>query len=152
MISHKNDKRSLKARRPDLVEEWDYEQNGSLKPEHVTEYSHKKVWWLCEKCGHSWEALIYSRSNGAGCPCCNGKVVIKGKTDLKTLRPDIAAEWDYEKNEGMRPEDFTEFSNTKVWWLCEKCGHSWRATIDNRSRGRGCPCCSGRVAKKGWRK
>ena len=36
--------------------------------------------------------------------------------------PALAAEWDYEKNGDLRPEDFTGGSNRKVWWRCEK-GH-----------------------------
>ena len=29
----------------------------------------------------------------------------------------------------------------KVWWICEK-GHNFEATIDNRTKGSGCPLCS----------
>lgn len=31
--------------------------------------------------------------------------LIKGKTDLKTRFPEVAAQWDDEKNEGTGPED-----------------------------------------------
>ena len=41
---------------------------------HYKSYSsHKKVWWL-GKCGHEWQAIIASRTNGTGCPCCAGAV------------------------------------------------------------------------------
>ena len=36
-----------------------------------------------------------------------------------------------------------------VWWLCPKCGFEWQASPNHRSRGMGCPCCSGRVPKIG---
>jgi len=29
----------------------------------------KKVWWMCEK-GHEWQAVVYSRNKGKGCPIC----------------------------------------------------------------------------------
>ena len=29
----------------------------------------KKIWWL-GKCGHEWQAAVYSRSSGTGCPVC----------------------------------------------------------------------------------
>jgi hypothetical protein len=61
---------------------------------------------------------------------------------LKVLRPDLASEWDYEKNK-IIPEDVSLGSNKKVWWKC-KYGHSWNEAISNRCRGRGCPYCSGR--------
>ena len=129
------------ARRPDLVLEWDYDKNGILKPENVTAFSDKKVWWKCDK-GHSWEAVISSRANGRGCPFCNRRLAITGETDLKTRRPDLVLEWDYDKNGELKPENFTEFSGKKVWWLC-KTGHSWKATIYSRARGCGCPYDSG---------
>jgi len=33
----------------------------------------------------------------------------------------------------------------KVWWYCSK-GHEWRAAINSRSSGNGCPYCSGKKA------
>ena len=36
-----------------------------------------------------------------------------------------------------------------VWWLCSQCGHEWQASPNNRKKGVGCPCCSGRVPKIG---
>ena len=35
--------------------------------------------------------------------------------NLKVIRPDIAKEWDYEKNHPLKPEDVTPHSNKKVW-------------------------------------
>ena len=49
-----------------LAAEWNYEKNGSLTPEMVLPYSHKKVWWKCEK-GHSWRTAIYSRKSHGLC-------------------------------------------------------------------------------------
>ena len=54
---------------PLLMSEWNYEKNGDLRPEHFTANSGKKVWWICEK-GHEWQATIYDRNNGRGCPEC----------------------------------------------------------------------------------
>jgi DNA-directed RNA polymerase subunit RPC12/RpoP len=36
----------------------------------------------------------------------------------------------------------------KVWWLCKKCAQSWRATVNSRVRGNGCPYCSGKKASE----
>lgn len=47
-------------------------------------------------------------------------------------------EWNYEKNEGMNPEDYTADSSEIVWWKCLY-GHEWKAPIKSRSEGRGCP-------------
>ena len=54
-------------------------------------------------------------------------------------------EWNYEKNERLKPNSFTRFSNKKVWWKCMKCGYEWQSTINNRSKGNGCPRCAGKI-------
>ena len=131
---------------PKLVEEWNYEKNGELKPENFMPNSHKKVWWKCSK-GHDWQATIFDRYNGTACPYCLNKKVLKGFNDLATLNPKLASEWNYEKNGDLRPEHFTVGSNKKVWWKCNK-GHEWQATISHRNHGRGCPYCAGRKKPK----
>jgi very-short-patch-repair endonuclease len=61
---------SLQEVNPLLAQQWHPTKNGSLLPRHVSAGSEKKVWWLCEK-GHEWEAVVYSRNNGSGCPRCS---------------------------------------------------------------------------------
>lgn len=57
--------------------------------------------------------------------------------------PNVAEEWDIEKNNGMTPDNFASNSHVKVWWRC-KSDHSWMAEIASRtSSGRGCPYCAG---------
>jgi len=62
---------------------------------------------------------------------------------LKSMYPEIARQWHYEKNGDMDPGKITPGSGKKVWWRCEK-GHEWENYIYNRTRGFGCPFCSGR--------
>ncbi len=137
----------LQTVNPTLAEEWNYEKNGDLTPEHFTANSNKKVWWKCAK-GHEWQATITHRTNGRGCPYCSGRYAIKGKNDLQTVNPTLAGEWNYEKNGDLTPEHFTANSSQKAWWKCSK-GHEWQATIADRNKGKGCPYCSGRYAIKG---
>ncbi len=59
----------LQTVNPTLSSEWDYEKNSGLTPEDVTPNSNKKVWWKCNK-GHEWQAYIYNRNKGNGCPQC----------------------------------------------------------------------------------
>ena len=136
----------LASQHPSLATEWNYDKNGTLKPDEVTEGSNKRVWWKCSKCGGEWEAIIWSRAKGRGCPYCAGKKAIAGVNDLKTKRPDLASEWNYEKNPGLVPEQFMPRSNAKVWWRCSCCHHEWQAVIGSRSQGRGCPACTGILA------
>ena len=129
----------LATKNSELVKEWDYAKNHPLLPSMVTPNSGKKVWWMCSK-GHGWEAIIYSRSNGNGCPICANKRVLPGYNDLATLNPQLASEWNHKKNNDLLPSMFTPNSGTKVWWICSR-GHEWKASIDHRTNGRGCPVC-----------
>ncbi|MBR3173717.1 MAG: hypothetical protein IKF24_04240 [Eubacterium sp.] len=140
----------LATKNPQLSFEWNYEKNGSLLPTQVSIGSSKKVWWKCEK-GHEWEASVNSRTKlGTNCPFCSGRKSVKGTNDLATVYPDIAKEWNYEKNIDLRPEDIGAYSSQKVWWKCEK-GHEWQATVNNRTgvNKTGCPVCSNRVIIRG---
>lgn len=136
----------LATLRPDIAAQWDYEKNGALKPEDVTVGSNKKVWWKCAR-NHSWPTRVHKRTKGSNCPFCMGKRVLPGFNDLATLRPDIAAEWDYDKNGNLTPEQVTAHANKKVWWKCHL-NHSWDATIagrthqGKRAKGQGCPYCA----------
>lgn len=57
--------------------------------------------------------------------------------------PELAKEWDYEKNGIMKPEHFKQGSHVKVWWKCSDCGTEWQDEIGHRvyfSRNK-CPGC-----------
>ena len=137
----------LKTTAPKLASEWHPTKNGDLTPEMVTAGSGKKVWWLCKRY-HEWKATVVDRNNGCDCPYCSGRIVLKGFNDLATVNPELAAEWHQEKNEGLTPDMATKNSGKKVWWQCKQ-GHEWRATIDSRSKGAGCPYCAGHKVLKG---
>ena len=138
----------LAALYPEIAAEWDYNKNGDLTPSTVAARSNKKVWWICKNGGHNWAASIYHRTSGSGCPFCSGRNAIPGETDLATLFPDVAKEWDHQKNGEITPDMVTAHSGKKFWWICEK-GHQWTAPAQSRTAGFGCPFCSGRNAIPG---
>ena len=125
-----------------LLREWDSDKNGALTPETVSAGSSKRAHWRCGR-GHRWEAVIYSRMEGRGCPYCTGQLPIPGETDLATTHPAIAAQWHPTKNGKWTPETVSAGSHRSVLWLCEK-GHEWRAMPCQRTyNNSGCPYCSG---------
>ena len=141
---------SLATEYPSIAKEWDAAKNVPLLPTQVISGTRRKVWWRCPK-GHSWRAAVYSRTTfGTGCPVCTGRQALAGENDLATLYPDIAAQWDEEKNGALHPSNVTAGSNRRVWWRCEK-GHSYRAMIAQRvQRGDGCPYCANRKVLPGF--
>lgn len=58
-------------------------------------------------------------------------------------RPEIVTEWDFSKNCGFGPEDFSYGSQVNAHWICEK-KHTWRTRILTRCvQNRNCPQCFG---------
>ena len=70
------------------------------------------------------------------------------ENSVLALRPDLAKEWNYDKNHSLKPDMFTLGAQTLLWWKCLK-GHEWKSSISNRAKGNGCPYCSGRRPIKG---
>ena len=137
------ERRTIIEVKPELEKEWAYDKNADFTPQNVFAYSKERYWWRCSK-GHTWETTPRSRTLGTrGCPYCAGHLPIIGETDFLSQCPEAAKEWDYEKNEGKRPEDYCLQSNLKFWWKCNE-GHSWHTSIQNRYKGSKCPYCSGR--------
>jgi hypothetical protein len=82
------------------------------------------------------------RVAGTGCPYCAGRKAILGETDLRTTHPEIASEWDAEKNPDIDITKVTARSSKMASWKCEA-GHTWQARIVNRANGtHACPYCS----------
>lgn len=134
----------LESQRPDLVKEWNFEENSDYTPDKVSIHSPRKVGWICNK-GHKWSATIEKRTQrNQGCPYCSGRRAIPGDTDIATLKPELMTLWDYDKNVeiGIYPENIKAHSDIKTWWKCSK-GHSWQTRTKNLSRGRSCPYCAG---------
>jgi hypothetical protein len=134
---------SLAYCHPDLMKEWNYEKNEGLSPYEVPRGAKQSVWWRCKK-GHEWEAVVSNRTksiNPTGCPDCYKDL---GENTLVHTHPEIAKEWNYEKNEGKRPEQYSYGSREKVWWKCPN-DHDWQADINNRTRANkkpsSCPKC-----------
>lgn len=125
-----------------LIREWDTEKNKEclhLSMEEITPNYMQKVHWKCEK-GHEFQVTPYYRTYyKSRCPMCSHKSR-RGK-DLQKTHPDLVKEWDYSKNEKL-PEEYSGWSQERVWWKCPKCGHEWYSMISGRAQqGTGCPRC-----------
>ena len=135
---------SFGALYPDLLREWNYELN-KVSPFEVLPASNKKYHWVCEKCGyHFVQSLSHRTLRHSQCPFCTSHVLVSGKNDLATQFPEVASEWNYERNT-LKPFEVSGGSNKKYWWKCKKCGYEWEAVVASRTkRGLGCAVCSGK--------
>lgn len=76
---------------------------------------------------------------------------------LSEAFPDLARQWDYERNEGLTPDKIHAGSHLKVWWKCPVCGYSYQKRVSNRTapskrpfESEKCPICLGRVIVPGF--
>lgn len=69
--------------------------------------------------------------------------------NLAICHPELAQEWDYNRNNGLVPQEITPCASKKAWWICRKCGYSWCAEVNSRHKGSGCPACANRIVWKG---
>ena len=146
---------SLAVKLPEIAQEWNYEKNGLLTPEMISNASGKKVWWKCSK-GHEWQATVNDRKKGYGCKICGIEKakIAKAESILKNdentlfnLFPELISEWDYQKNTSIDPKRITARNNRKVWWKCSICGFEWETAVSARTSGSGCPKCAKEKAR-----
>lgn len=106
---------------------------------------------------HSYEQLIKNAiKRGFKCPICANRQLLSGYNDFETRYPELAKEWNYEKNI-LKPNQVFPGSLKKVWWKHDitinnkKYIHEWESCIASRTSGnKGCPYCGGRKVLKGF--
>jgi len=118
-------------------------QADGWDPTTVTFGSNKIRKWKCPN-GHTWAGSVKTRARGGGCPICSNTKIVVGVNDLATTNPELAAQAD-----GWDPTTVTFGSGKKGNWRCEV-GHVWETTIKSRSKGGGCPICSGHELLAGY--
>lgn len=149
--------------RPEMIPLFDAEASGFTLDEvgnQTTRVGH----FECPQ-GHRWTKRVGSTAAGK-CPQCpkvraprkpraakkapkpSGPRLRAGSVALSTTHPEIAAQWDHDKNAPYTPETVSAGSSKRMWWLCEK-GHSWDAPVSNRVNY-GCPVCYGRRVLAGY--
>jgi len=78
-----------------------------------------------------------------------GSNKLTDKNRLSIVNPKLCEEWNYKKNGDLKPENVSFGCCKKVWWKCRK-GHEWKTSICHRSKGKGCPYCSGNKVIKSY--
>jgi len=126
-----------------LLEQWDNDRNREIgnSPGNTTLGSHKLIWWRCQECQkgkeHSWQARASSRTSGkvvTGCPFCAGHKLCECNS-LETVYPDVAADFDVQKN-GVSPAEVTSSTHTKYHWLSDEPDAKKRSVNQRTCRAR----------------
>lgn len=136
-----------------IASEWDYERNlaeGLGRPEDYSHGSVIYVNWRCNskegQCGcHKWKCSINDRTNPAHpskCPYCNSgpSKRLCPHNNLMALYPEVAQEWNHERNMD-KPTEYSPRSHVSKWWRCHKDkSHEWKDTINNRTKPASSQC------------
>lgn len=134
--------------RPDPEKYYDINKNKrSFKT--YSYMSNEKVWWNCDN-GHSFETMIMNvtRREQFQCPICENRLVEKGYNDLASQYPDLAQEFDADKNM-VHPDDIYYASTLQYWWKCTE-GHEFiRSAYHRVARAGECPVCNREIVVKG---
>ena len=48
--------------------------------------------------------------------------------------------WDFDRNNGKSPDEFSLYSHKKAWFLCPKCAQFYHGYLSKVANGRFCPC------------
>lgn len=77
---------------------------------------------------------------------------VKYENSLEYKSPAIAAEWDIQNNEGIKPSQVSNGSHDMYNWVCKECGTAFSMKINDRTskRGAGCPKCGKKKQINSW--
>jgi len=75
----------------------------------------------------SSDVCLHKRAVNAG-----RKKYLTNENNLSRAFPEIAKEWDFEKNE-LLPSDYCPNSDYDAAWICSFCEHGWKTKIKNRT-------------------
>ncbi|MCP2313925.1 zinc-ribbon domain-containing protein [Kitasatospora paracochleata] len=136
--------RSLAAVAPAVAKEFLSAVNGTTPADVFSQDNRRYIWTCSEFPQHRWAASPNNRvGKGSGCPYCSGSRVWE-LNRLSSSRPDLVAQWDYERNGALTPDSVSIGSSRKVHWKCpEGSDHRWPARVYKRTSGQGCPFCAG---------
>lgn len=131
---------NMRTTHPHLAQQFHPTRNGALSPDVLVAGTNKRLWWRCEVDGYEWRTTGSSRVRGTGCPLCASNYVVPGRTDMETTHPEVASDWDSERNPGTSPSRLLAGTQRRCWWLCPD-GHRERESGAARVRRGGCRAC-----------
>eukprot|EP00760_Papus_ankaliazontas_P000836 PhM_4_TR10263/c0_g2_i1/m.44816 len=127
-----------------LVDEWHPTRNSGtqLGPGNVSTESRLEAWWRCAGCSAEFKERVHIRASdpNRGCAVCAQEHL------LVTGVPEVAAEWDIDRNlrdSGIDIDTVRRDDVRTAWWRCHTCGGAWQEGVADRvTSPNGCPTCN----------
>lgn len=123
--------KSIAKQFPELINEWDIEDNIGYNPKEISIGSDIMIWWKCIKCKSKYQSRINHRCSGFDCPYCAGKKVNETNS-LYSRYPDLCNYWS--NTNIIKPTEVPVNSSKKVWWICPECKEEVKVNIHARVR------------------
>ena len=124
------------------------QKNGEIIPRQVFKSSStKKYWFDCNKCSHSFDAILSSVTNGTWCPYCTNQILCADTNCMHCEANSFASHeksycWS-QKNGDITPRDVFKSTGNKYWFDCSGCHHLFQQCLASiSSSGRWCMYCS----------
>ena len=127
----------------------DYFKNWSDKnietPFEVLKNSHKKYWFECPKCEHSFQQQLSNITRGNMCQYCHNLIMCKEKMNCQTCSNKSFASIErshcWSKKNLKKPNEVFKSTATKFWFDCDKCGNDFESKLCHITDGSWCPNC-----------
>jgi Probable Zinc-ribbon domain len=130
---------------------WSDKNNGK-KPSDYSLNSHKKCWFDCDVCGHSFDvALKLLVGRNSWCSYCVNKRICDKNKNCKICFDKSLASVEYSKywskSNSCETSPYEIFKNSHKQYLfdCPNCQHTFKQLISHITRGNSCSYCANRV-------
>lgn len=141
LIAQKCQHHHLGLTHPQIAQTLLSDKNEGWEAIHLTASSNRKLWWRCEQCGRHYETRVSERIKNHRCGYC-AKRKVSSLNALSVMNPSLAKEWHPRLNGDVTPDEIAVNSNRIFWWLCSRCGYSWRSACKTRNlQQTQCPAC-----------
>ena len=124
-----------------------WSNKNDIQPRDVLISSHKKFWFNCDKCEHSFDCNPANITHGnKWCPfCANNKLCNSTECKIcfeKSFASHPKSKFWSNKND-IQPTDVFKCSRKKFWFNCDKCEHSFDTKLECVSCSNSwCPFCA----------
>jgi hypothetical protein len=143
---HAEKMNAISENHPHLAQQWHPTKNDTSSLAEAHKKMTDKIMWKCEKDGKEWEARLFSRVAGAGCPACAATAVAERIPKTPFADSLLIAEWSAFNRK--QPSQISERSGYVAEWVCSTCNHVWSTRVGDRVvKSYGCPKCAKKISR-----
>jgi very-short-patch-repair endonuclease len=127
---------------------WNNELNNGYSPRQFHLNSHKKFWFDCETCKHTFDKSLNDITNKTGwCSFCGNRRLCDNKKCVFCFEKSFASHhkskfWNNELNRDITPRQIRKNTQKNYWFNCDGCNHSFEMTPNNVNYGAWCIYCA----------